>query len=76
MFPSHYDSQATRHALSNSVTALHPTITPYDWQIDLAETLTLVLDATVIAGSTGSIRHARLLALAQGENRAFPAHFE
>ena len=33
--------------------ALCPTITPYDWQIDLAEALTLGLDATVIAG-TGS----------------------
>ena len=48
-----YDSQATRHTLSNSVTALCPAITPYDWQIDLAEALTLGLDATVIAG-TGS----------------------
>ena len=39
--------------LSASVTARCPAITPYAWQIDLAETLTLGLDATVIAG-TGS----------------------
>ena len=48
-----YDSQGTRHMLSSSVTALCPAIKPYDWQIDLAEALTLGLDATVIAG-TGS----------------------
>ena len=48
-----YDSQATRDALSGSVTARCPTIVPYDWQIDVAEALTLGLDATVIAG-TGS----------------------
>ena len=48
-----YDAQATRWALSSSVTARCPTITPYDWQIDVAEALTLGLDATVIAG-TGS----------------------
>jgi ATP-dependent helicase YprA (DUF1998 family) len=48
-----YDSQITRHALSALVTAVCPTITPYDWQVDLAEALTLGLDATVIAG-TGS----------------------
>ena len=48
-----YDSQGTRHTLSSSVTALYPTIKPYDWQIDLAEALTFGLDATVIAG-TGS----------------------
>ena len=48
-----YDSQATRRTLSNSVTALCPAIMPYEWQIDLAEALTLGLDATVIAG-TGS----------------------
>jgi ATP-dependent helicase YprA (DUF1998 family) len=48
-----YNSQDTRHALSDSVTAGCPAITPYDWQIDLAEALTLGLDATVIAG-TGS----------------------
>jgi len=35
------------------MTARCPTITPYDWQIDLAEALVLELDATVIAG-TGS----------------------
>ena len=35
------------------MTTLYPTITPYDWQVDLAEALTLGLDATVIAG-TGS----------------------
>ena len=35
------------------MTALCPAITPYDWQVDLAEALTLGLDATVIAG-TGS----------------------
>ena len=35
------------------MTALYPAITPYDWQVDLAEALTLGLDATVIAG-TGS----------------------
>jgi len=48
-----YDSQAIRRTLSDSVTALCPTITPYDWQVDLAEALTLGLDSTVIAG-TGS----------------------
>ena len=45
------DSQGTRHTLSSSVTALCPTIKPYDWQIDPAEALTLGLDATVIAGT-------------------------
>ena len=35
------------------MTTLYPTITLYDWQVDLAEALTLGLDATVIAG-TGS----------------------
>ena len=35
------------------MTTLYPTITLYDWQVDLAEALTLGLDATVIA-STGS----------------------
>jgi len=48
-----YDSQSIRRTLSSSVTARCPTITPYDWQIDLAEALALGLDATVIAG-TGS----------------------
>ena len=48
-----YDSQATRRILSDSVTARCPAITPYDWQLDLAEALILGLDATVIAG-TGS----------------------
>ena len=48
-----YNSQATRHALSASVTAACAAITPYDWQVDLAEALILGLDATVIAG-TGS----------------------
>ena len=48
-----YDSQATQHALSGSITTWCPTITLYDWQIDVAEALTLGLDATVIA-STGS----------------------
>jgi len=31
-----YDSQVTRCMLSNSVTTLCPTITPYDWQLKLA----------------------------------------
>ena len=48
-----YDSQSTRRTLSSSITARCPTITPYDWQIDLAEALALGLDATFIAG-TGS----------------------
>ena len=48
-----YDSWRTRRTLSSSVTALCLTIMPYGWQIDLAEALTLGLDATVIAG-TGS----------------------
>ena len=48
-----YNSLATRRTLSKTATALYPTITPYDWQVDLAEALTLGLDATVIAG-TGS----------------------
>jgi ATP-dependent helicase YprA (DUF1998 family) len=48
-----YDSQATRHKLSDSVTASCPTIKPYSWQIDVSEALALWLDATVIAG-TGS----------------------
>ena len=50
---ANYDSIATRRMLSDSVTVLCPTITPYDWQVNLAEALTLGLDATVIAG-TGS----------------------
>ena len=36
-----YDSHAVRHTLSASVTARRPAITPYAWQIDLAEALTL-----------------------------------
>ena len=48
-----YNSLATRRTLSDAVTALRPAITPYDWQVDLTEALTLGLDATVIAG-TGS----------------------
>jgi ATP-dependent helicase YprA (DUF1998 family) len=48
-----YDSLATRRALSDSVTTLCPAITPYEWQVDLAEVLALGLNATVIAG-TGS----------------------
>ena len=48
-----YDSETTRRVLSDSVTRLCSTITPYDWQLDLAEALILGLDATVIAG-TGS----------------------
>lgn len=48
-----YDSQATRHTLSDYVAGLCSTITPYDWQLDLAEALTLGLDATTIVG-TGS----------------------
>ena len=48
-----YDSPTTRRTLSDAVTALCPTITPYDWQVDLAEALMLGLDATVISG-TGS----------------------
>jgi len=48
-----YDSGAIRRVLSDTVTRLCPTITPYDWQLDLAEALILGLDATVIAG-TGS----------------------
>ena len=39
-----YDSQATRHLLSDTVTALCPTIKPYDWQVDVAEALALGLD--------------------------------
>ena len=50
---SGYDSVATRRSLSESVNARCPTIKPYDWQVDVAEALTLGLDATVIAG-TGS----------------------
>ena len=48
-----YDSQVTWRTLSDSMTTLCPTITPHDWQLDLAEALTLGLDVTVIAG-TGS----------------------
>ena len=48
-----YDSQATRCALSDSVARRCPTITPYEWQLDVAEAVILGLDATVIAG-TGS----------------------
>ena len=48
---SGYDSQATRRALFDSVTALHPEIRPYNWQIDVAESLALGLDATVISGT-------------------------
>lgn len=46
-------TSVTQRVLSGSATALCPTITPYDWQIDLAEALGLGIDATVIAG-TGS----------------------
>ena len=48
-----YNSLAARHTLSVAVTTLYPAIIPYDWQVDLAEGLSLGLDATVIAG-TGS----------------------
>ena len=48
-----HNSLATRHTLSIAVTTLYPAITPYDWQVNLAEGLILGLDATVIAG-TGS----------------------
>ena len=48
-----YNSQATRCTLAESVTARCPAITPYHWQIDVAEAVALGLDATVIAG-TGS----------------------
>jgi len=48
-----YNSQAIRRTLPDSVTAPCPAITPHDWQVDLAEALTLGLDSTVIAG-TGS----------------------
>ena len=44
-----YDSQSTRRTLSSPITARCPTITPYDWQIDLAEALALGLDVTVIS---------------------------
>ena len=33
------------------MTTLYPAITPYNWQVDLAGTLTPGLDATVIAGT-------------------------
>ena len=48
-----YNSQATQHTFSDSITALCPKIKLYDWQIDIAEALALGLDATVVAG-TGS----------------------
>ena len=48
-----YNSEGTRKAFSDAVTAACPTIKPYDWQLDVAEALTLGLDATIIAG-TGS----------------------
>ena len=58
-----YDSQATRRILSDSVTNSCPTITPYDWQLDLAEALILGLDATVVRidleGTQGRPRYPR-----------------
>ena len=48
-----YNPLATRHTSSDAVTVLYPATTLCDWQVDLAEGLTLGLDATVITG-TGS----------------------
>ena len=64
-----YDSRTTRHALSTSVTALCPAITPYEWQIDVAEALALGLDATVIAGTGSGKTLPWALPLLLDENR-------
>ena len=64
-----YDSQATRRALAESVTARYPAIQPYDWQIDIAEALALGLDATVIAGTGSGKTLPWALPLLLDENR-------
>ena len=64
-----YDSQATRHLLSDTVTALCPTIKPYDWQVDVAEALALGLDTTVIAGTVSGDTLPWALPLLLEENR-------
>lgn len=48
-----YDSDATREALTNAVRAAFNENSPHDFQLDVAEALTLGLDVTVVAG-TGS----------------------
>jgi ATP-dependent helicase YprA (DUF1998 family) len=55
--------------LSDSVTTLCPEITPYDWQLDLAEALALGLDATVIAGAGSGKTLPWALPLLLDENR-------
>ena len=64
-----YDSQVTRHMLSDSVTTLRPEIKPYDWQVDVAEALALDLDATIIAGTGSGKTLAWALPLLLDENR-------
>ena len=66
-----YGSLATRRTLSDSMTALCPGIMPYDWQVDLAEALTLGLDTTVIArtGSGKTLPWAIPLLLEQDRDR-------
>ena len=49
----HYNSHATREALTNAVKAAFNQNIPRDFQLDVAEALILGLDTTVVAG-TGS----------------------
>ena len=59
-----YNSQVTWRMLSDSVMALRLEIKPYNWQVDVAEALSLGLDATVIAGTgTGKTSPWALLLL-------------
>ena len=46
-----YDPLTARHMLSESVTALCPGITLYNWQVNLAKVLTQGLNATIITGA-------------------------
>ena len=49
--------QATTLRSLNAVTPACSTVTPYDWQVNLAEALTLGLDATVVAGTWSGKRY-------------------
>ena len=66
-----YGSLATRRTLSDSTTALCLGIMPYDWQVDLAEALTLGLNTTIIArtGSGKTLPWAIPLLLEQNRDR-------
>ena len=66
-----YDSYATREALTNAVRAVFNN-SPHNFQLDVAEALTLGLDTTVVAG-TGSgktLPWAMLLLLAENKERS------